>query len=349
MKDFRWSFVVAFICLAVAGWWGDRTGMGVGNALWLALVLGVLEVSLSFDNAVVNAGVLRDMDAFWRRMFLTIGILVAVFGMRLVFPIVIVAVAAKVPLFSVIQMALGNPAEYSKHLHDAYPAIAAFGSMFLLLVFLNFLFDTARERHWLGGFERKMSQLGKLDSIATMVALCVLFGTRWFVPEAMRYEVLVAGMAGIILYVGVDLIASLFGESEHVDETGAVTVIKRTGVAAFIYLEVLDASFSFDGVIGAFAITRDVVIIMLGLAIGAMFVRSMTIHLVKRGTLNKYVYLEHGAHYAIGVLALIMLVGIVHHVPEWITGLLGVVFIAASLWSSVRFNRAQRAVPHADA
>ena len=223
MKDFRWSFIVTFICLAIAGWWGERTGMGIGNALWLALVLGVLEVSLSFDNAVVNAGVLRDMDAFWRRMFLTIGILVAVFGMRLVFPIVIVAVAAHVPLFSVIDMALSNPAEYSRHLHDAYPAIAAFGSMFLLLVFLNFLFDTARDRHWLGGFERKMSQLGKLDSIATMVALCVLFATRWFVPEALQHDVLVAGMAGIILYVGVDLIASVFGESEHVDENGTVT------------------------------------------------------------------------------------------------------------------------------
>jgi hypothetical protein len=246
-------------------------------------------------------------------------------------------------------MALSRPAEYSQHLHEAYPSIAAFGSMFLLLVFLNFLFDTARERHWLGGFERKMSQLGKLDSIATMVALCALFATRWFVPEALQHGVLVAGMAGIILYVGVDLIASLFGESEHVDDNGVVTVVKRTGVAAFIYLEVLDASFSFDGVIGAFAITRDVVIIMLGLAIGAMFVRSMTIHLVKRGTLNQYVYLEHGAHYAIGVLAVIMLAGIVHHVPEWITGLLGVVFIAASLLSSVRFNRAQRGAPQADA
>ncbi|MFO0005646.1 MAG: DUF475 domain-containing protein, partial [bacterium] len=100
----------------------------------------------------------------------------------------------------------------------------------------------------------------------------------------------------------------------------------RSGIAAFLYLEVLDASFSFDGVIGAFAITRDVVIIMLGLAIGAMFVRSMTVYLVNKGTLDRFVFLEHGAHYAIGVLAVIMLIGTVQHVPEVLTGFIGIAF-----------------------
>jgi len=336
MKDFRWSFIVTLVCLAVAGWWGGRTGLGTINALWLALVLGVLEVSLSFDNAVVNAGVLKDMDAFWRKAFLTVGILVAVFGMRLVFPVVIVALAAHVPLPQVVDMALRQPEVYGHHLHEAYPAIAAFGSLFLLLVFLGFLFDDARELHWLGPLERRLSALGKLDNIGVMVALCVLFATRWFVPPDMQETILVAGLAGIILYVGVDIVGSLFGGEED-PATGKA--VARSGAAAFIYLEVLDASFSFDGVIGAFAITRDVVVIMLGLAIGAMFVRSMTVHLVNRGTLNQYVYLEHGAHYAIGVLAVLMLVATVHEVPEWVTGLLGVVFIVASLASSVRHNR----------
>ena len=75
----------------------------------------------------------------------------------------------------------------------------------------------------------------------------------------------------------------------------------------FLYLEVLDASFSFDGVIGAFAITNDIVLMALGLGIGAMYVRSLTVYLVRQGTLDDYVYLEHGAHYAIGALAVILL------------------------------------------
>jgi len=109
------------------------------------------------------------------------------------------------------------------------------------------------------------------------------------------------------------------------------------------YLEVLDASFSFDGVIGAFAITSDVVIIMLGLAIGAMFVRSMTIYLVEKGTLDAYVYLEHGAHYAIGALALIMLAsGTGLHIPEVITGLVGVAFIVWAVISSISYSKKQQ-------
>ena len=89
----------------------------------------------------------------------------------------------------------------------------------------------------------------------------------------------------------------------------------------FLYLEVLDASFSFDGVIGAFAITNDIVLMALGLGIGAMYVRSLTVYLVRQGTLDDYVYLEHGAHYAIGALAVILLVTIQYEINEVITGL----------------------------
>ena len=107
----------------------------------------------------------------------------------------------------------------------------------------------------------------------------------------------------------------------------------------FLYLEVLDASFSFDGVIGAFAITNDIVLMALGLGIGALYVRSLTVYLVRKGTLDDYVYLEHGAHYAIGALAVILLVTIQYEISELITGLIGVVLIGWSFWSSVRRNK----------
>ena len=104
------------------------------------------------------------------------------------------------------------------------------------------------------------------------------------------------------------------------------------------------AFFSFDGVIGAFAITSDVVIIMLGLAIGAMFVRSMTLYLVAKGTLDAYVFLEHGAHYAIGALAIIMLLSVKFHVPEIITGLIGIAFIGWALLASLKHRKQQAKV-----
>jgi len=337
MKEFRFSFFVTFVCLALAAWWGAQSPMGLWTALWLAFVLAVLEVSLSFDNAVVNAGVLRDMSAFWRQLFLTVGILIAVFGMRLVFPIVIVAVSANIGAYETMQLALQSPDRYSAVLTSVYPVISAFGGTFLLLVFLNFLFDQNKETHWLGPLERRLVRAAKFDEISVFIALLVVFSTRWWVPEVDQMRVFVAGIAGIVLYLAVDAVGALF-ENEAEGEA-VVKTVQRSGFASFLYLEVLDASFSFDGVIGAFAITKDVVIIMLGLAIGAMFVRSMTVYLVNRGTLNQYIYLEHGAHYAIGALAGVMILGTVVHVSEVFTGLVGVAFIAASVWSSLRHNK----------
>ncbi len=337
MKHYSFSIGFTVLCMGAAAYWGMHSGLGIWAALWLTLVLGILEVSLSFDNAVVNASVLKTMDAFWQKMFLTIGILIAVFGMRLVFPVLIVAVMTGTGISAVIDMALNDSERYGEVLTSAYPMIAAFGGSFLLMVFLSFALDEERDIHWLGLLERKIAAIGKLESIEIVVALLVVIATAAAIDEALQYKVLLSGVAGIILFVIISSLDSLFESPES--SGGTAEVVARNGAMSFLYLEVLDASFSFDGVIGAFAITRDVVIIMLGLAIGAMFVRSMTIDLVRRGTLDEFIYLEHGAMYAIGVLAVIMFLGTQIHVPEVITGLIGVAFIAASLWSSIRHNR----------
>lgn len=340
MKHFRVSFLVTFVCLAVAGWWGFSHGgvTGMLTALGIATILGIMEVSLSFDNAVVNASVLKTWDEFWQKLFLGVGIIIAVFGMRLLFPLVIVAQAADLGLMEVWNLALQDPKQYSAHLTAHHAEVAAFGGMFLLLVFLNFMFDDEKEMHWLGNMEAKLGALGKVSSISVMIALGTLMASLQLVEEAQKMVVLMAGLWGVLIYVGVDMISSLL-EKEEEGGSNVGDMVKRGGIGGFLYLEVLDASFSFDGVIGAFAITTDVVIIMLGLAIGAMFVRSMTVFLVKKGTLDEFVYLEHGAHYAIGILALIMLASMKFHIPEIFTGLIGVAFILASLWSSVRHKK----------
>ena len=338
MRHFTLSFFVTIVLMGIAGWWGYTHG-GVSTmlqALWITAVLGVLEVSLSFDNAVVNASVLRHWNEFWRRLFLTVGILIAVFGMRLLFPLLIVSVATGLGLVDVWKMAIATPLEYSRHLTANHAEVAAFGGAFLLLVFLNFLFDDDKELHWLGWIEEKVGKHGT-EGLAILLTLLAVFGSMALVPEDRKLSVLASGVLGVAIYVGVKWISGLLEEEEEDPSIGKM--ISRGSFGGFMYLEVLDASFSFDGVIGAFAITNDVVIIMLGLAIGAMFVRSMTVYLVDKGTLQQFVYLEHGAHYAIGILALIMFASVKYHIPEWFTGLSGVAFIVVSVWSSLRHRR----------
>ena len=338
MKHFRISFLVTIILLSIAGFWGYRLGgpAGATQALFIASILAVMEISLSFDNAVVNASVLRTWNPFWQKLFLTVGIVIAVFGMRLVFPILIVSIATGLGLVDVMSMALNTPEEYSRHLTANHAQVAAFGGAFLLLVFLNFLFDQEKELHWLGWIEKKLGTHGN-ESLSTLVAVLAVFTCMALVPEVQKLSVLMAGIGGIAVYLAVGFLSGLLEQEENDPVIGAA--IKRGSIGGFLYLEVLDASFSFDGVIGAFAITSDVVIIMLGLAIGAMFVRSMTVFLVHKGTLEEFVYLEHGAHYAIGILALIMLASVKFHISEWFTGLSGVAFICLSLWSSVHYRR----------
>lgn len=341
MRHFKFSFLITLIGLGLAAGWGYSRGGTTGaiQAMSIAAILCIMEISLSFDNAIVNASILKTWDQFWQGIFLTLGMVIAVFGMRLLFPLLIVAFAADIGVAEVWTMGLENPDEYARHLTDHHAEVAAFGGMFLLLVFLNFLLDEKKQLHWLGHIEEKIASFGRVASISVMIAIGTLLGSLTMVEEGRQLAVLIAGLWGVLTYVGVDVVSSILEMEEDDPKVG--DMIKRGGVGGFLYLEVLDASFSFDGVIGALAITKDIVIIMTGLAIGAMFVRSMTVYLVRQGTLDKFVFLEHGAHYAIGILAFIMLASMKFHIPEVFTGLIGVAFILAALWSSIIYKRKQ--------
>ncbi len=328
-----------FIALLIAAWWGYKLGgwSSALNMMLVTLILASMEVSLSFDNAVVNASILKTWDEYWKKLFLTVGILIAVFGMRLLFPLVIVAQTADMGILEVWNLALENPAEYSSKLIAHHAEISAFGGVFLLLVFLNFMLDDQKSVHWIESIETKLGLLGKIEAISIFIAIAALMFFTSFVDQEHKLAVLTAGLWGIVVYVSVDILGYVL-EKEH-DDKHVTTMVKKGSIGGFLYLEVLDASFSFDGVIGAFAITKDIVIIMLGLGIGAMFVRSITIYLVENETLGAYEYLEHGAHYAIGVLALIMLFGMKFHIPEIFTGVIGIIFILLSLYSSIKKKR----------
>ncbi|WP_217240562.1 DUF475 domain-containing protein [Streptomyces sp. AC555_RSS877] len=359
LKTFGWSFAVTALGLVAAVFYGGWTAFGV------VAILSVLEISLSFDNAVVNAGILKKMSAFWQKIFLTIGVLIAVFGMRLVFPVVIVAISASMGPIEAVDLALTDKDRYEQLVTDAHPSIAAFGGMFLLMIFLDFIFED-RDIKWLGWLERPLAKLGKVDMLSVCIALVVLLiSALTFATNAHQHggthvdkaeTVLLSGVGGLITYMIVGGLSGFFEdrleeqeEREHEAEEAAerqgkprsaVVMVGKAAFFMFLYLEVLDASFSFDGVIGAFAITNDIVLMALGLGIGAMYVRSLTVYLVREGTLDDYVYLEHGAHYAIGALAAILLITIQYQINEFITGLVGVVLIGWSFWSSVRRNKA---------
>lgn len=343
-KTFRWSIVVTILAFITAYFYGGW------QALFLCFVLAMLEVSLSFDNAVINATVLRRMSDFWQKMFLTIGIVIAVFGMRLLFPLLIVGIVANLNPVEALQLAMQKgdvhtPGTYGYILAEAHPQIASFGGMFLLMLFLNFIF-TERNIKWLRWIEEPLAKIGRLNQVGIVVALSLLVAAAEFWAKDPNV-VLVSGILGILTYIVVNSFGELFEkgledklhETESTAKKGPSKFARATGKAGFflfLYLEVLDASFSFDGVIGAFAITSDPIIIALGLGlIGAMFVRSITIYLVRKGSLNEYVYLEHGAHWAIGALSVILLISVGYHVNELITGTIGIIFISAALISSI--------------
>jgi uncharacterized protein len=344
LRFYKGSLLFTIVCLGLAAWYGmvsSGTMIGMAEVLWIVVILSVLEISLSFDNAVVNASVLKEMDEVWQKRFLTWGIAFAVFGMRIVFPLAIVAIAASIGPMQALDLSLNNPAEYERLVNSAHIGIAGFGGAFLAMVGMKFFFNADKDVHWIGIIERALSKVSALPAIEIALLLLTLWGISTFLPIEEAHTFIVAGLLGLVTFIAVEAVSHWLEMREEAARLAGAVV--RSGLGGFLYLNILDASFSFDGVIGAFALSNNMIVIALGLSIGAMFVRSMTVHLVKEGTLSEYRFLEHGAFWAIVVLGGIMLVSAVVHIPETITGLIGAILIGLSLWWSVRHQRAEKA------
>nr|WP_156169370.1 DUF475 domain-containing protein [Wenxinia marina] len=344
---FLWPIVFTVLGLAgtfALGWEGGGHLSGALSFLMIGCVLAVLEISLSFDNAIVNANKLKSMTPVWQRRFLTWGILIAVFGMRILFPLAVVAIAAQIGPWAAVVLAATDPDEYAHIMHDAHLSIAAFGGTFLMLVALDFFLDDEKEVHWLGSIEARLNGLGRhrWAGIAIVVATAAVFAV--LLPPVEREEFAVAAALGLGTFLLVELVGHVLDRRNQ-----AVAGAAAGGFGAFLYLEVLDASFSFDGVIGAFALTQNLFLIAIGLGIGAFYVRAMTIMLVERRTLMKFRYLEHGAFYSILALSVVMYLQSIVHVPEVITGLVGAGLIGLSFLSSLRAGREEEAEPEAAA
>ena len=233
MKHFKGSLIVTAL--------GLITALLIGGipALYIVALLAILEISLSFDNAVVNAKVLGEMDKKWQDRFITWGMPIAVFGMRFLFPILIVAISSGTGAWETFNMAINNPHEYKEVLESIEQLIYAFGGAFLLMVFLEFIFDLDKEEQWIKVIEnsKAIHFVGKIEMSKMIIAMSL--GVSLIIMTS-SVSVALAYFSGILLHA---LISSL-------DEVFNVNGI-RQGIVGLLYLEVLDASFSFDGVITA--------------------------------------------------------------------------------------------------
>jgi len=334
---FRWPFLFTAMGLAMAYWLGYHTTgtfAGAFSFFLIGCILAVLEISLSFDNAIVNANILKTMTPKWQHRFLTWGILIAVFGMRIIFPLAVVVIAANIGPVSAIVLAATDPQEYARIMDEAHIGITAFGGTFLMMVALTYFMDQSKEVDWIGTIERRLRRLASIRGLEIALVLFAALILSSALPGHEGSTFLFAAVCGLVTFLAVEFVAHFLDAEKEVQTAAA-----KGGFGAFLYLEVLDASFSFDGVIGAFAMTQNLFLIAIGLGIGAFYVRSMTIMLVERNTLAEFRYLEHGAFYSVLALAVIMYAQSLLHIPELITGLIGAALISLSLYSSIRHNK----------
>jgi uncharacterized protein len=339
VRTFGFS-AVATLAIWVATAWG----MGL-NGLIAVVVLTVLEITFSVDNAVVNAKLIGQMSPFWQYLFLYLGIFIAVFVVRFFLPVAIVSLTSGLSLYEVVQLTLQDPHRYGEELHKAAPGINSFGGTFLLMIATAFFLDTAKKHHWVS-LEHRLSRLGCYDNVGIFVLLGMVLVMTLTAPGDDKLMILLAGGSAILIHVGLGILsAATGGEDEGEQDSAASTmaamatttkqVVGTAAAVIFLRLELLDASFSLDGVIAAFALSTNVIVIMAGLGAGALWVRSGSIYMVRMGTLAKFIYLDNGAHWAIGALGVIMYLKVYHvELPEWLVASIGLVLIAWAVWSS---------------
>lgn len=321
--------VEIFIIFALS-WVAEFLYLGIFGVM-KGTTLSVMEVSLSFDNAALNAIVLFTMSKVWRRRFIIWGIPIAVFGMRFVFPALIVSVISGIDPLSTIKMAFNQPELYSQYLKQGKHMIEAFGGVFLMIIFVKWLYGD-KENYWLTYIEKPFAKIGNLSNPAGLTILGLIFLIGAYNKD---FTIVMAGIAGFIVFEAIDSLKALLENNEVAQKLqGENANGSLSDLSKFIYLEILDASLSFDGVIGAFAISQDIILILVGLGVGAFAIRTLTIFFVEQST-AELSYLENGAHWAIGFLGAYMLASMFISIPDYIVSVVTMGVIALAIMSSL--------------
>jgi hypothetical protein len=287
------------------------------TALFILFGLCLFEIISSIDNAIINAEVLSTMSAKARRFFLIWGILFAVFMVRGLLPWAIVwAVNPSLgPIEALMATFSGDPSVHES-IERSAPILLCGGGIFLLFLFFHWLFQ--EEKNIGFGFERFFMRKGVWFFAVVSI---LLTGTIWF---AIKLDPLVAFGAA----VGSSAFFITHGFKQNAEEKERELKSQHlSDTSKILYLEVIDATFSIDGVIGAFAFTLSVPLILLGNGIGAIVVRQVTISNIER--IKRYRFLKHGAMYSVFFLGAFMLIdSFGHHVPEWLSPLITTICVA---------------------
>lgn len=286
--------------------------MDIFSMVLIVLGLILFETVASIDNAVINAEVLSTMREKARRFFLTWGIFFAVFLVRGVLPWVIVfATAPELGAWGSLTATFSNDPQVAEVIRSSAPILLLGGGIFLLFLFLHWLFLEPKQI----GLRAECFFIEQGAWFYAVVSI-LLAAIVWF---ALKIHPMLAFGA----VVGSTAFFITHGFRQHAEEAERKMVHNShlSDVSKILYLEVIDMSFSIDGVLGAFAFTLSVPLILLGNGIGAVVVRQLTVSNIER--VKRYVYLKNGAMYSILILGLVMVLGgFGHHVPEWFSPLM---------------------------
>lgn len=328
MGNLIFAMVYTVVSFVLGGWVGIAFAMTFAAGLLVMASGSSLEISMSIDNAVINSSILRTMNPFWRKNYLLFGMPIAVVGMRFLIPILIVAATAAITPWATVVLAIKDPRLYSQHLLAAKPFIQAFGITFLSLIVGDFFVAEDKDTHWLSFIEKPLSKMGgKPTHYAFSLIILVISTAIYTHTGAASHDIVKFMIAGLIGVVSYAVIKTISGYAEENAGTGSTS----SGFAKFLMLEAIDASFSFDGVIGAFAITQNVFLIMLSLGVGAVWVRYLTVKMAESKAIGELKYLSHGAFWNITSLIAIMVVSIAYDLPSWLPGVAAILIIGASV------------------
>lgn len=212
------------------------------------------------------------------------------------------------------------------------------------MIFLDFATDE-HEHEWIAVIERPLRWISQyVPALGQVAILTVAITAASSVRTSMRLPVMIGAALGLGTYLLINGLSEKVADQADADGSSKPrsTVTGRGAFFLFCYLELLDATFSFDSVMGAFSVTLDIAMITLGLAIGAAYIRCLTVFVVRRGTLEEYRYLEHGAYYAIGALATLLFVEVWRDVPDVLTAAIGALIITAAVVASIAAKRRQQ-------
>jgi hypothetical protein len=279
----------------------------IGEFIIIILGLIIFEIVSSVDNAVINAHILKTMPTRFRRIFLFWGILFAVFVVRGILPFIIVWMANPALNFTeVFHVAFSQSPQILQYAEQSKPVLILAGGVYLFLIFLSWLF--LEEKKYAFIVEKFIHKQSMWFYALASIFLTVLI----FICVKVKPILALSATIGATAFFITD------GFKKNAEEKEKQLLSSNVSAwSKILYLEVLDMSFSIDGVIGAFAFTTSVLLILIGNGIGAFIVRDLTVRGIDK--ITKYAYLKNGAMYSIGVLGFIMVMeSFGNQIPFWI-------------------------------